>query len=72
VEQRRQSLFRSAVVLCGDPVLGEDILADVLGRAYERWNQVSAADNVHAYVRRMIVNEYLEWWRRRAPRPSRN
>lgn len=64
VEHQRQSLFRFAVVLCGDPVLAEDILSDVLGRAYERWNQVSAADNVHAYVRRMIVNEYLGWWRR--------
>jgi RNA polymerase sigma-70 factor (sigma-E family) len=64
VEQRRQSLFRFAVVLCGDPVLAEDILTDVLGRAYERWDQVSAATNVHAYVRRMLVNEYVGWWRR--------
>jgi RNA polymerase sigma-70 factor (sigma-E family) len=64
VEQRRQGLFRFAVVLCGDPVLAEDVLTDVLGRAYEQWDRVSAADNVHAYVRRMLVNEYLGWWRR--------
>jgi RNA polymerase sigma-70 factor (sigma-E family) len=66
VEQRRQSLFRFAVVLCGNPVLAEDILTDVLGRAYEQWDRVSAADNVHAYVRRMLVNEYVGWWRRLA------
>lgn len=66
VTQRRQSLFRFAVVLCGDPVLAEDILTDVLGWAYERWDKVSAADNVHAYVRRMVVNEYLGWRRRLA------
>ena len=65
VQDRRQALFRFAVVLCGDPVLAEDILTDVLGRAYEHWDRVSAADNVHAYVRRMTVNEYLAWWRRR-------
>ncbi|HZE49814.1 MAG TPA: SigE family RNA polymerase sigma factor [Jatrophihabitantaceae bacterium] len=64
VEQRRQSLFRFAVVLCGEPVLAEDIVTDVLGRAYEQWDRVGAADNVHAYVRRMIVNEYIGWWRR--------
>lgn len=66
VAQSRQRLFRFAVVLCADPVLAEDILTDVLGRAYERWSQVGAADNVHAYVRRMVVNEYVSWQRRRA------
>jgi RNA polymerase sigma-70 factor (sigma-E family) len=66
VAERRQALFRFAVVLSGDPVLADDILADVLGTAYERWAQVGAADNVHAYVRRMVVNEYLSWRRRRA------
>ena len=62
----RHRLFRFAVVLCGDPVLAEEIVTDVLGRAFERWHQVSAADNIHAYVRRMVVNEYLSWRRRTA------
>ena len=62
----RHRLFRFAVVLCGDPVLAEEIVTDVLGRAFERWHQVGAADNVHAYVRRMVVNEYLTWRRRTA------
>ena len=62
----RHRLFRFSVVLCGDPVLAEEIVTDVLSRAFERWQQVSAADNVHAYVRRMVVNEYLTWRRRTA------
>jgi RNA polymerase sigma-70 factor (sigma-E family) len=66
VEQKRAALFRFAVVLTGDPVLADDILADVLGKAFERWGQVSAADNVHAYVQRMMVNEVTSRRRRRA------
>ena len=64
VAQRRRPLFRFAVVLCGDPVLAEDLVQDVLGRAFERWQLVSAADDVNAYVRRMLVNEFLGWRRR--------
>jgi RNA polymerase sigma-70 factor (sigma-E family) len=57
-------LFLFAVVLCSDPVAAEDLVQDVLGRAFERWAQVSAADKVNAYVRRMVVNEYLSRRRR--------
>jgi RNA polymerase sigma-70 factor (sigma-E family) len=66
VSESRQRLFRFAVVLCGDPVLAGDLLADVLGRAFERWQLVSAARDPHAYVRRMLVNEFISWQRRRA------
>lgn len=61
----RQRLFRFAVVLCSDTVLAGDLVTDVLGRAFERWHQVSAARDVHAYVRRMLVNEFVSWQRRR-------
>ncbi|SHH08950.1 RNA polymerase sigma-70 factor, sigma-E family [Jatrophihabitans endophyticus] len=64
VGERRGALRRFAVVLCGDPVLAEDLVQDVLARVFERWAQVSAADSVHAYVRRMLVNEFLTWRRR--------
>ncbi len=66
VRARRSALFRFAVVLTADPVLADDLVGDVLGTAFERWAQVSAADNVHAYVRRMVLNEFLSWRRRRA------
>jgi RNA polymerase sigma-70 factor (sigma-E family) len=66
VSESRQRLFRFAVVLCGDPVLAGDLVTDVLGRAFERWPQVSAARDPHAYVRRMLVNEFVSFQRRRA------
>src|SRR5207244_3483324 len=45
--------------------LAEDIVADVFGRAYQKWARIGAMDDVNAYVRRMIVNEYTSWWRKR-------
>ena len=66
VRTRRRALYRFAVVLSGDPVLAEDLVADSLARAFERWPQVSRADNIHAYVRRMLVNQFLSWRRRGA------
>ena len=53
-------------MLCGDTVLAGDLVCDVLGRAFERWRLVTAARDPHAYVRRMLVNEFLSWHRRRA------
>ena len=66
VADRRAALFRFAVVLTGDPVLADEIVSDALAKAFEQWARVSAADNVHAYVRRMLVNEFLGWRRRSA------
>ena len=66
VNESRLRLYRFAVVLCGDSVLAGDLVTDVLGRAFERWSQVSAANDPHAYVRRMLVNEFVSWQRRRA------
>ena len=66
VTDSRVRLFRFGVVLCGDTVLADELVTDVLGRAFERWDQVSAARDVHAYVRRMVVNEFVSHKRRQA------
>lgn len=66
VAESRVRLYRFGVVLCGDTVLADELVADVLGRAYERWAQVSAARDRHAYVRRMLVNEFISHKRREA------
>ena len=66
VAQRRKALCRFAGVLCGDPRLADELVADTLGNAFERWDKVSRTDNLHAYVRRMLLNEYLSWRRRAA------
>ncbi|OKI26944.1 hypothetical protein A6A25_06765 [Saccharothrix sp. CB00851] len=63
---RRPALMRFATVLTCQTWLAEDIVSDVLGRAYERWDRISGMAEPHAYVRRMVVNEYLSWRRRLA------
>ena len=59
VAGHRRALLRFAAVLAADPGQADDVVAEALARAFERWEQVSAADNMHAYVRRMVLNEYL-------------
>lgn len=69
----RRGLFRFAVVLCGDSVRATDLVTDVLGKAFERWPQVSGADNPYAYARRMVVNEFISQQRKHGrvvPLPS--
>ncbi|MER5269153.1 SigE family RNA polymerase sigma factor [Actinosynnema sp. NPDC002837] len=63
---RRPALMRFATVLTCQTWLAEDIVSDVLGRAFERWDRISVMAEPHAYVRRMVVNEYLSWRRRLA------
>ena len=58
------SLRRYAAVLTGDTELAEDVLQDVLIRANARWSRIGKMDQRRAYVRKMVVNEYLSWRRR--------
>ena len=69
VARQRPALMRFATVLTCRTWLAEDLVSDVLGRAFERWERISGMDEPHAYVRRMVVNEYLSW-RRRLTRAS--
>jgi RNA polymerase sigma-70 factor (sigma-E family) len=66
VVRQRPALTRFATVLSCQTWLAEDLVSDVLGRAFERWDQISVMAQPHAYVRRMVVNEYLSWRRRLA------
>lgn len=66
VARQRPALMRFATVLTGQTWLAEDVVSDVLGRAFERWDRISGVAEPHAYVRRMVVNEYLSWRRRLA------
>jgi DNA-directed RNA polymerase specialized sigma24 family protein len=71
VANRLGALMRYAVVLAGDRGLAEDLVQDVLVRAYERWPRIVAADQPEAYVLRMVTNQYLSWrrrWSRMVPR----
>jgi RNA polymerase sigma-70 factor (sigma-E family) len=63
--QRAAPLHRSAYLLCGDWHLAEDLVQETLAKAYAQWHRVQHADNSDAYVRRILVNEARQRWRRR-------
>jgi RNA polymerase sigma-70 factor (sigma-E family) len=65
VAERQRALLRFAMVLSGDAALSEDLVGEVLARAYQQWHRIGAVADTNAYVRRMIVNEYTSWWRHR-------
>ena len=68
--QRIHPLLRTATAITGDPHLAEEIVQDVLIKIDRHWSKISALPNRDAYVRRMVVNEYLSWrrkWARQIP-----
>ena len=67
---RLDAVLRFAVVLTNDRGLAEDVVQEVLIRAYGHWAQIAELDYPEAYVRRMVVNEFLSWRRRRFFRRS--
>lgn len=71
VGARLPALLRLAGVLAGDRGIAEDVVQEVLLRASRRWSTIAAASSPDAYVRRMVVNEYVSWrrkWARIVPR----
>lgn len=66
VVTRRQPLLRLAYLLTGDAHLAEDVVQTALLRAFRQWRRVSRADQPDAYVRRMVVNAYVDGKRRRS------
>jgi len=71
VAVRGQSLQRTAFLLTGDWALAEDLLQTALARVYPRWQRITR-DDPEAYVRRVLVNTWSSWWRRkwRGERPT--
>lgn len=70
VTARADALLRFAYVLTGDVTLAEDAVQDALTAACARWGRVSRADDPEAYVKRMVVNAHISWWRRFRRRES--
>lgn len=64
VPQALPGLLRYAAALAGDREQAQDLVQDVLARAFERWVRVERSDNVQAYLTRMLTNEFLSWRRR--------
>jgi RNA polymerase sigma-70 factor (sigma-E family) len=66
VSTRLGNLVRYATVVTWDAHLAEDITQNVLVRAQARWARIGRMDAPELYVKRMVVNEFLSWRRRRA------
>jgi RNA polymerase sigma-70 factor (sigma-E family) len=64
VDGRGQALQRFGYALTGDWGLAEDLLQTALARAYPRWSRVRN-DDPEAYVRKIMINTWSSWWRRR-------
>lgn len=63
VAARSAGLLRTAYLLTHDQYLAEDLLQTSLAKAWSSWGRVE--DQPEAYVRRILVNTYSTWWRRR-------
>jgi RNA polymerase sigma-70 factor (sigma-E family) len=64
VAGRGQALQRFGYALTGDWALAEDLLQTALAKAYSRWSRVQR-DDPEAYVRKIMVNTWSSWWRRK-------
>ncbi|MFJ5232054.1 SigE family RNA polymerase sigma factor [Kitasatospora sp. NPDC088391] len=56
---RGTALFRTALLLCGDWHLAEDLTQTALARIYASWGKVRDADSPAAYARTVLVRCYL-------------
>jgi DNA-directed RNA polymerase specialized sigma24 family protein len=64
VASRGPALVRLARVLTADHHRAEDLAQDVLARAYVHWRRIQRTERPDVYVRRMLVNTNVSWWRR--------
>jgi RNA polymerase sigma-70 factor (sigma-E family) len=64
VAARGGALLRFAILLTGDDHRAEDLVQEVLARAYLRWSVIGRTEVPDLYLRRMLVNASRSWWRR--------
>lgn len=65
VAARSGALWRSAWLLTGDTGKAEDLLQTALGKTWPHFDRVNGDGSFEAYVRRVMFNTYVAWWRRR-------
>ena len=64
VRARGRALARTATLIAGDPVAGEDLLQTALAQTYARWRKGSDIDDLEQYVRVVLVRAHISWRRR--------
>ena len=72
VDQRQRALQRTAWLLTGDWALAEDLVQTALARTWPRWGRIRRRDDPEIYVRRVMINTWASWSRRkwRGERPG--
>lgn len=63
VHARLGALVRFGRVLTGDGAAGEDLAQTALVKTYPKWSRLDG--DGEAYVRRVMANTNISWWRRR-------
>jgi RNA polymerase sigma-70 factor (sigma-E family) len=63
VGARSARLLRTAYLLTHDWALAEDLLQTSLVKTWRAWRRIET--DPEPYVRRILVNTYSTWWRRR-------
>lgn len=63
VAARSTTLLRTAYLLTHDHALAEDLLQTALTKAWFAWRRIDGRPE--PYVRKILVNTYATWWRRR-------
>lgn len=63
VVARSTALLRTAYLLTHDHGTAEDLLQVSLAKAWFSWSRISGRPE--AYVRKILVNTYATWWRRK-------
>lgn len=68
VRARRPALYRAAYLMCGDAHRADDLVQNTLTTLFRKWRRAREADNLDAWVHRMLVRAYLSerrlsWYR---------
>src|SRR5919198_563900 len=63
VRSTERRLLRLGLMLSGSRHNAEDLVQSVLARAHRHWERIGGLEHPEAYLRTMVVNEYLGWRR---------
>jgi RNA polymerase sigma-70 factor (sigma-E family) len=66
VEERAAGLVRSTALMTGDRFAAEDLVQSALLKAWRVWWRVASSERPEAYVKKMVVNEFLKSKQKRA------
>jgi RNA polymerase sigma-70 factor (sigma-E family) len=64
IATRLDPLRRTAYLMCGDWHSADDVVSTAVVKIYQNWRRVSRMENVDAYVRRAVINAWLDERRR--------